>query len=166
MGPQSYMLKVNETLYEKELTPLAEELLKYASIKVLTHHPSHITHTQKKKKKKRTGGGKGGEEDIRKVAYFSSYADPALLKGPRDKTRVVKYKIPTGTAAKISNNTTRTSRILFGPGLVILDPYEDFNILSLSGKTKKQKKQNKTKQNKTISLTNNKPGKKKKEQTN
>ena len=31
-GPQAYMLQANEELYEKELAPLVEELLRYVCV--------------------------------------------------------------------------------------------------------------------------------------
>lgn len=111
MGPKSYMLKAYEELWEKELTPIMEELL-------------------------RRGGGTGSE-DIRKIAYFEQSVDPQILKG-RNKTRVVTYRCPGNTAVQINNYLEKTARVVFGPDLVILDPQENFNILSLSaGKPKK-----------------------------
>jgi len=112
MGPQCYMLGVEEILFEKELSPQVELLL-------------------------RKGGG-DGEEDIRKIAYFSAYIDPALLKGPRVKSRVVKYRIPPGTAVQINDHVKKTSRFIFGPEMALLQPHEDFMVFSLSaGKPKK-----------------------------
>ena len=80
----------------------------------------------------RKGGG-DGDDDIRKLAYFSAFIDPALLKGPRDKTRVVRYKVPPKTAMQISDPILKTSRYVFGPELAILLPHEEFMVFSLSG---------------------------------
>lgn len=68
------------------------------------------------------------------MAYFSAYIDPALLKGPRDKTRAVKYKVPPNTAVQINDYVLKTRRYVFGPELAILLPHEDFMVFSLSGK--------------------------------
>jgi major vault protein len=80
-------------------------------------------------------GGGDGDEEIRKIAYFSAFVDPALLKGPRDKTRVVKYKVPPKTAVQISDHILKTSRFVFGPELAVLQPHEEFMVFSLSGVT-------------------------------
>ena len=32
MGPQAYLLKANEELYQKTLMPLVEDVLKYVSV--------------------------------------------------------------------------------------------------------------------------------------
>lgn len=111
MGPQSYMLKAYEELWEKELTSVMEDLLRH--------------------------GGGIGSGDIRKIAYFEQSIDPEVLKG-RNKTRVVTYRCPGNTAVQVNNYLEKTARVVFGPDLVILGPHESFNILSLSaGKPKK-----------------------------
>uniref|UniRef100_A0A1X7VCR4 Major vault protein n=1 Tax=Amphimedon queenslandica TaxID=400682 RepID=A0A1X7VCR4_AMPQE len=108
LGPQSYLLQAAEELYEKELTPLAEEILKE--------------------------GGGVGDASIRKIAYFDGAKDPSLFKGnKRDKTRVVTYRCPSNCAVQVYNYIEKTARVLFGPDLVVLDPHENFNVLSLSG---------------------------------
>jgi major vault protein len=56
---------------------------------------------------------------------------------PRDKTRVVSYKCPYNTILQIYNFKTEKSRIVFGPDLVMLEPDEQFCLMSLSGKTPK-----------------------------
>lgn len=57
--------------------------------------------------------------------------------GRRDKTRVVTYKCPYNTVLQIYNFKTEKSRIIFGPDLVMLEPDEQFCLMSLSGKTPK-----------------------------
>ncbi|PVD30897.1 hypothetical protein C0Q70_10172 [Pomacea canaliculata] len=106
MGPTAYMLTEFEELWEKELPEDTERLL-------------------------RQGGGEGSA-DIRKVAYFEQSIDPAILKG-RDKTRVVTYRCPGNTAVQVNNFQQKTARVVFGPDLVVLEPEESFQVLSLSG---------------------------------
>ncbi|KAL4231031.1 hypothetical protein ACF0H5_008614 [Mactra antiquata] len=111
MGPESYMLKSYEHLWEKPLDPIVEELL-------------------------RNGGGTGSG-DIRKIAYFEQSVDPQFLKG-RNKTRVVTYRCPGNTAVQVNDYLDKTARVVFGPDLAILGPHENFSVLSLSaGKPKK-----------------------------
>lgn len=57
--------------------------------------------------------------------------------GKRDKTRVVSYKCPYNTIMQIYNFRSDKSRIVFGPDLVMLEPDEQFSLMSLSGKTPK-----------------------------
>lgn len=51
----------------------------------------------------------------------------------RDKTRMVVFKAPHNSAVQIFDYKTREARIVFGPGLVMLAPDEQFTVLSLSG---------------------------------
>eukprot|EP00340_Litonotus_pictus_P001577 CAMPEP_0170529682 /NCGR_PEP_ID=MMETSP0209-20121228/27797_1 /TAXON_ID=665100 ORGANISM="Litonotus pictus, Strain P1" /NCGR_SAMPLE_ID=MMETSP0209 /ASSEMBLY_ACC=CAM_ASM_000301 /LENGTH=780 /DNA_ID=CAMNT_0010821943 /DNA_START=151 /DNA_END=2493 /DNA_ORIENTATION=+ len=55
----------------------------------------------------------------------------------RDKTRVVTYECPYNTIMQIYNFKSESSRIIFGPELVMLEPDEQFCLMSLSGKTPK-----------------------------
>nr|XP_006820726.1 PREDICTED: major vault protein-like [Saccoglossus kowalevskii] len=114
MGPQSYLLQEYEELWQKELTPLLEDLLRH-------------------------GGGQGGS-NIRKMAYFESSIEPSLSGNKtRDKTKVVTYRCPGNTAVQVYNYEKKTARVVFGPNMVLLGPDENFNILSLSaGKPKKE----------------------------
>lgn len=112
MGPQSYLLQEHEELFEKELPDDVEEMLKL--------------------------GGGIGDSSIRKVAYFESSIDSAYTK-KRDKSRVVTYRCPNNSAVQVYNYQKRTARVTFGPDMVMLDPHENFNVLSLSaGKPKKE----------------------------
>mmetsp|Transcript_11215 Transcript_11215/g.16825 ORF Transcript_11215/g.16825 Transcript_11215/m.16825 type:complete len:843 (-) Transcript_11215:39-2567(-) len=110
---KTHLLSAEEELWEKELSPLVEQLL-------------------------RSGGGIGESSDIRKVQYFSDYADPSMS-NTRDKTRVVSFRAPGNTAVQIYDSKTKQSRIEFGPSLILLQPYEEFTVLSLSaGKPKRE----------------------------
>jgi len=55
----------------------------------------------------------------------------------RDKSRIVKYNCPFNSIMQIYNLKTKKNRIIFGPDLAILDPEEEFTLLSLSGGTPK-----------------------------
>ncbi len=57
------------------------------------------------------------------------------MQGVRNKTRVVTYRCPGNTACQVYNYVDKTARVIFGPDLVILGPHENFNVLSLSGKS-------------------------------
>mmetsp|Transcript_12542 Transcript_12542/g.30772 ORF Transcript_12542/g.30772 Transcript_12542/m.30772 type:complete len:856 (+) Transcript_12542:375-2942(+) len=51
----------------------------------------------------------------------------------RDKTRLVTYRTPHNSALQVYDYRHKTSRVVWGPGLVMLEPDEQFTILALSG---------------------------------
>jgi major vault protein len=51
----------------------------------------------------------------------------------RDRTRVVTYRAPHNSAVQVHDYKTNKSRVVFGPDLVMLEPDEQFTVLSLSG---------------------------------
>lgn len=55
----------------------------------------------------------------------------------RDKTRVVAYKCPFNSIMQIYNMKSCANRIVFGPDLAVLDPDEEFTLMTLSGNTPK-----------------------------
>ncbi|KAJ5072182.1 major vault protein [Anaeramoeba ignava] len=59
-------------------------------------------------------------------------------KAIRDPTRVITYRVPHNSAVQIYNYQNKTSRVAFGPDLVMLDPDEQFTVLSLSGSVPKR----------------------------
>ncbi|XP_058269586.1 major vault protein isoform X2 [Hemibagrus wyckioides] len=52
---------------------------------------------------------------------------------PRDKTRVVSYRVPHNAAVQVYDYREKKARVVFGPDLVMLGPEEQFTVLSLSG---------------------------------
>eukprot|EP00286_Rhodomonas_abbreviata_P005508 CAMPEP_0181334400 /NCGR_PEP_ID=MMETSP1101-20121128/26233_1 /TAXON_ID=46948 /ORGANISM="Rhodomonas abbreviata, Strain Caron Lab Isolate" /LENGTH=857 /DNA_ID=CAMNT_0023444361 /DNA_START=63 /DNA_END=2636 /DNA_ORIENTATION=+ len=56
----------------------------------------------------------------------------------RDKTRVVTFRAPHNTAVQVYDYKEKSSRVTWGPGLVMLGPDEQFTLLSLSGGTPKE----------------------------
>lgn len=55
----------------------------------------------------------------------------------RNKSRIVSYSCPFNCIMQIYNLKTKTNRIIFGPDLAVLDPEEEFTLMTLSGKTPK-----------------------------
>ena len=63
-----------------------------------------------------------------------SYGGPQIPKSyKRDKTRIVTFKAKHNSAVQLYDYKSGNSRIVFGPGLVMLEPYEDVTVLTLSG---------------------------------
>ncbi|XP_038074409.1 major vault protein-like [Patiria miniata] len=52
---------------------------------------------------------------------------------PREKTRVVTFRVPHNAAVQIYDYKEKKARVVFGPELVMLGPDEQFTQLSLSG---------------------------------
>ncbi|MEQ2294905.1 hypothetical protein AMECASPLE_008608 [Ameca splendens] len=52
---------------------------------------------------------------------------------PRDKTRVVTFRVPHNAAVQVYDYREKKARVVFGPELVMLGPDEQFTVLSLSG---------------------------------
>lgn len=51
---------------------------------------------------------------------------------PRNKTRVVSYRVPHNAAVQVYDYREKRARVVFGPELVSLGPEEQFTVLSLS----------------------------------
>eukprot|EP01061_Rhynchopus_euleeides_P015169 TRINITY_DN259_c0_g2_i2.p1 TRINITY_DN259_c0_g2~~TRINITY_DN259_c0_g2_i2.p1 ORF type:complete len:907 (+),score=495.19 TRINITY_DN259_c0_g2_i2:65-2785(+) len=51
----------------------------------------------------------------------------------RDKTRVVVYSVPHNSLAQIFDYKQKTSRCVYGPDMLSLNPDEEFTVISLSG---------------------------------
>uniref|UniRef100_A0A2K5RTX4 Major vault protein n=1 Tax=Cebus imitator TaxID=2715852 RepID=A0A2K5RTX4_CEBIM len=51
---------------------------------------------------------------------------------PRNKTRVVSYRVPHNAAVQVYDYRAKRARVVFGPELVSLGPEEQFTVLSLS----------------------------------
>ncbi|XP_012867148.1 PREDICTED: major vault protein [Dipodomys ordii] len=51
---------------------------------------------------------------------------------PRNKTRVVSYRVPHNAAVQVYDYRAKKARVVFGPELVSLGPEEQFTMLSLS----------------------------------
>ena len=96
---QAYMLKENESLWDKELPTIVEDLLA---------RPMGVMHKLK------------------------DTADPGR-RVPRIKNRVVRFNVQHNAAIQTFDYKEEKSRIVFGPDLVMLQPDEQFTVLSVSG---------------------------------
>lgn len=62
----------------------------------------------------------------------------AVENGNRVKSAVVTYRVPHNSAVQIFDYKSQKSRYVAGPGLVMLDPEEQFTVMSLSGSKPKR----------------------------
>ncbi|XP_021575061.1 major vault protein isoform X3 [Carlito syrichta] len=99
----TYMLTQDEVLWEKELPPGVEDLLNKG------HDPL----------------ADRGEKDTAKAKTLQ----PSV---PRNKTRVVTYRVPHNAAVQVYDYREKRARVVFGPELITLGPEEQFTVLSLS----------------------------------
>jgi len=93
---QTYMLKVNEELFNKSLPAVVEDLLQ-------------------------------------KGAYRGSNNKNQSSNNKREPWKVITYRVPHNAAVQLYDYKKKESRVVFGPELVMLEPDEQFSIMSLSG---------------------------------
>lgn len=102
------MLKEYEELWEKDLQPEVERLLQLNQAGI-DYIPA-------------SDDGKGGIEYKYKNV------------GARQKKFLaVTFKAPHNSAVQLFDFKNKKSRIVFGPELVMLEPYEEFSLITLSG---------------------------------
>lgn len=107
-GPQTYLLKANEELWNKTLTPEIENLVGLNSSGI-----DYIPATENAK----------GEIEYK-------YKE---VQERKNKSLAVSYKAPHNSAIQLYDYKNKKSRIVFGPELIMLEPYEEFTLITLSG---------------------------------
>eukprot|EP00744_Colponema_vietnamica_P000733 GILI01001278.1.p1 GENE.GILI01001278.1~~GILI01001278.1.p1 ORF type:complete len:892 (-),score=306.49 GILI01001278.1:32-2707(-) len=105
---QTYMLKAHEELWEKELPETVEVLLAKQRLGDV-YVPATVASESAE-----------NEEVLRRASK-------------RDKTKVVTFRASHNAAVQVYDYKAKTSRVVFGPGLVMLGPDEQFTVMSLSG---------------------------------
>ncbi|CAF3372443.1 unnamed protein product [Rotaria socialis] len=69
--------------------------------------------------------------------HFEDKSGASAVVPPRNKSKVVSYRVPHNAAVQIYDFKSKKARIVFGPELVILGPDEQFTVLNLSGEKPK-----------------------------
>ena len=110
---ETYLLKAHEILWEKNLHSQVETLLDLANAGLAYIRP-----------KKNIKGKYIYEHKVQTV--FN-----------RVKSNVVRYKVPHSFVVQLYDYKNKEKRYVFGPDLVILKPYEEITVLSMSGGTPK-----------------------------
>lgn len=112
---KTYLLAAHEELWQKDLPELVEYLVTVQKVALPNFTPKY--------------------DACGKPVY-----DSKELKGyKRDRTRVVTYRVPHNYAAQLYDFKLKSGRVVFGPSLLMLGPYEQFTLLSLSaGRPKKE----------------------------
>lgn len=70
-------------------------------------------------------------EEVEKLLSYSFVGDSKAA--VRDASRVLEYRVPHNAAVQIYDYKQKKARVEFGPSLVMLQPEEQFTVLSLSG---------------------------------
>jgi major vault protein len=112
-GKQTFILKPHEELWEKELSQDLELLIAYNK-----------------------SGAQFIPATIKNGKRVYEYNMPANYH--RVKTDVVKFKAPHNSAVQIFDFKTKTKKVIYGPEMVMLEPYEDLTVLKLSGSMPKE----------------------------
>ncbi|KAG6586550.1 Major vault protein [Phytophthora cinnamomi] len=116
---ETYMLQPTEELWAKQLQPAVEELLSSQAC-----GSAYVTDPTLSNKL---------------VASLGRPWDASKgLPPQRDPTRVVTFEVPHNAGIQVYDYKTTSSRILFGPTLVMLEPDEQFTVLRLSGGVPKE----------------------------
>jgi major vault protein len=115
---QTYLLAAHEELWEKELSPLLEDLLlnqKSGSVFVA-----------------------GDVNETGELVYKRNQIKNSK---EREKWRVVTFQAPANSAVQVFDYKELKARVVFGTEEIKLGPHEEFTILSLSGKKPKVENQ-------------------------
>lgn len=112
-----YMLTSDEVLWEKDLSDEVEELLSFQA------------------------SGSGFAPVVVSDSGDRSYTKKKPAAYKRDKTRAITFRAPHNSAVQLFDYKSKQSRIVFGPDLVMLEPYEEITVLRLSGDVPKRENQ-------------------------
>ncbi|EGZ25934.1 hypothetical protein PHYSODRAFT_486383 [Phytophthora sojae] len=116
---ETYMLQPTEELWAKQLPPAVEELLSSQAC-----GSAYVTDPTQSNKVAASLG--------------RTWHPTKSAAQQRDPTRVVTFEVPHNAGIQVYDYKTTSSRILFGPTLVMLEPDEQFTVLRLSGGVPKE----------------------------
>ena len=105
-GPNTFLLGEHESFWKKIMEPDVERLL-------TSQNQGYIPVSQDERGNNRYDRGNVAKK--------------------RDYTKAVTFKAPHNAAVQLFDYKSKQSRIVFGPELVLLEPYEDFTLIKLSG---------------------------------
>lgn len=102
---KTYLLQAHEELWKKQLPELVEYLIAQQRLGLPNLRP----------------------QQAQEINLYD------LKNYQRDQTRVVTYRVPHNYAVQLYDYKLKTGRVIFGPSLLMLGPYEQFTQLSISG---------------------------------
>ncbi|EPY37098.1 major vault protein [Strigomonas culicis] len=146
-GPASYMLQASEALWAKPVPPLVRALL----LKQTQNHTVNVAN----RAVARTRGDNGLEQQT--TLHYNTNCDdtddpdttvtsedsesytsempssPCRPLDVEEESKAIVFHIPYRSVTQLYNYKSQTKRLIFGPARVILEPHEEFTIISLSG---------------------------------
>merc|ERR1712227_645230 len=126
---QTYMLSENEELWEKHLPEHVQELLGISPVLNRNNRGSVSQNIEKQRemmhKRAMPPPGAMMAESNQIVGKRGYFIPP--------KARCVTLEVPHNAACQLYDYKSKQSRVVFGPDLVLLQPDEQFTVLSLSG---------------------------------
>ncbi|KAF7697990.1 hypothetical protein HF521_004500 [Silurus meridionalis] len=144
-GPIEYVPPVSvEVLLRRQAIPLDENEgiyvrdIKTGKVRAVIGHSYMLTHDEELWEKELPSNVEKLLNSLRDPLASRSERGSEDLAVPRDKTRVVSYRVPHNAAAQVYDYREKKARVVFGPDLVMLGPDEQFTILSLSGEKPKR----------------------------
>lgn len=120
---KTYLLEAHEELWEKQLPEVVETLIAQQKSGVTSLADSGTSTTSTSPGARKPTG----------TSYVKTSSTIQVKEETRDKTRVVTYRAPHNSAVQLYDFKNKTSRVVFGPSLVMLGPDEQFTLISLSG---------------------------------
>ncbi|CAD2214314.1 major vault protein [Angomonas deanei] len=132
-GPTGYLLEAHEEVFEKPVSDTVRHLLE-------NQHRTHVAYVGK------TATKKGDDREEQPIVYTDdddgdSFDGAPSREGtgtvsmcdlPENKKAIV-YHIPYRSVTQLYNYKTQKTRVVFGPEQVMLEPDEEFTVVSLSG---------------------------------
>lgn len=114
-GPQTFTLSSDEQRWDKQLSPVTEKLL-------AQHYGGDLFSTAKQDKH-----GKLHYDKSEDASFYT-----------RDKSWAIKFKAPHNSAVQLFDYKSKNGRIVFGPDVILLEPYEQISVIELSGNIPKK----------------------------
>uniref|UniRef100_A0A3B4CEI0 Major vault protein n=1 Tax=Pygocentrus nattereri TaxID=42514 RepID=A0A3B4CEI0_PYGNA len=139
-GPMEYVPPATvEVLLRQQAIPLDENEgiyvrdIKTGKVRAVIGHTYMLTQDEELWEKELPPNVEALLTSSRDPLSGRSEREQGLVGGPRDKTRVVSYRVPHNAAVQVYDYREKKARVVFGPDLVMLGPDEQFTVLSLSG---------------------------------
>ncbi|CAL8310384.1 unnamed protein product [Arctogadus glacialis] len=139
-GPIEYVPPVTvEVMVRRQAIPLDENEglyvrdIKTGKVRAVIGHTYMLTHDEELWEKELPANVEALLASARDPLSDRSDRSAPGAAAPRDRTRMVSYRVPHNAAVQVYDYREKRARVVFGPELVMLGPDEQFTVLSLSG---------------------------------
>ena len=124
---QTYMLTENEELWEKHLPGHVQQLID-SGIDPVSDRNRRVNLSQSVQEQRHNMHIMAGA--AKRMHMPEVHSDEYFIP---PKARCVSLEVPHNAAVQLYDYKSKIARVIFGPDLVLLDPDEQFTVLSLSG---------------------------------